>query len=88
MEEEAFIDLGEHIDLDAMTGTLVQVLLMVDIPVLVGLAVCMVALILVQMKMEPPKANNGTGATFSSSADAVTTKLEAHMKAMQEVASV
>ena len=87
MEEEAFIDLGEHIDLDAMMGTLVQVLLMVDIPVLVGLAVCTVALILAQMKTEPLKANNGTGATLSSSANAVTTKLEAHVKAMQEKAA-
>ena len=85
LEEEAFIDPGEHIDLDAMAGTLVQVSLMADIPVPVGLVVRAVALILVQMKTEPPKANNGTGTTPSSSADAVTTKLEAHVKAMQEV---
>ena len=80
------IDLGKHINLDAMAGTLVQVLLMVDIPAPVGLAVCAVALILAQMKMEPLKANNGTGATSSTSADAVTTKLKAHVKAMQEEA--
>ena len=66
-----------------------QVSLMADILVPVGLMVHTLALILVQIKTEPLKANNGTGTTLSSSADAVTTKLEAHMKAMQEeVASV
>ena len=56
LEEEAFINPGEHIDLDAMVGTLAQVSLMTDIPAPVGLTVHMVALILVQMKTEPSKA--------------------------------
>ena len=87
LEEEAFIDPGELIDLDVMVGALVQVLLMADILAPVGLTVRVVALILAQMKTEPPKDNNSAGATLSSSADAVTTKLEAHMKAMQEEAA-
>ena len=84
LEEEAFIDPGNHIDLDVMAGTLAQVSQMADIPAPVGLAVHTVALILVQTKTEPPKANNGTGTTLSSSANTVTTKLKAHVKAMQE----
>ena len=56
LEEEAFIDPGKHIDLDVMVGALAQVSLMVDIPAPVGLAVHVVALILVQMKTEPSKA--------------------------------
>ena len=60
---------------------------MEDIPVLVGLAVHIISLILVQMKMESLKANNGTGTISSPSADAVTTKLKVHVKAMQEEAA-
>ena len=52
LEEEALIDPGEHIDLDAMAGTLIQLSVMEGTPVPVGLAVCTVALILVHMKME------------------------------------
>jgi len=58
LEEEALIDLGEHIDLDTITGTLVQVSLMEGIPAPVGLAVCAVALILAQMKTELVMANS------------------------------
>ena len=51
LEEEALLDLGEHINLDVMAGTLVQ-LSMMDILVLVSLAVRAVALILAQVKLE------------------------------------
>ena len=60
---------------------------MVDILAPVGLAVHAVALILAQMKTESLEVNNGTGATLNSSVNTVTTKLEAHMKAMQEEAA-
>ena len=52
LEEEALIDPGEHVDMDAMAGTLVQVSLLEGIQALVSLTVRKVALILAQMKME------------------------------------
>ena len=52
LEEEALIDPGERIDMDAMAGTLVQVSLLEGIPAPVSLAVRAVALILAQMKTE------------------------------------
>ena len=55
LEEEALIDLGQHIDLDAMAGTLTQLSVMEGTLAPVGLAVCTVcavALILAHMKME------------------------------------
>ena len=52
LEEEALIDPGEQVDLDAMAGTLIQLLVMEGTPGPVGLAVRAVALILAHMKME------------------------------------
>ena len=52
LEEEALINPGEHVDMDAMAGTLVQVSLLEDIPAPVSLTVRAVALILAQMKTE------------------------------------
>ena len=52
LEEEALIDPGERIDMDGMAGTLIQLSVMEGTLVPVGLTVCVVALILVHMKME------------------------------------
>ena len=52
MEEEALIDLGEHVDLDVMAGTLIQLSVMEGTLAPVGLVVRAVALILAHMKME------------------------------------
>ena len=52
LEEEGLINLGECIDLDAMAGTLIQLLVMEGTLAPVGLAVRAVALILAHMKME------------------------------------
>ena len=52
LEEEALIDPGECVDMDVMAGTLVQVSLLEGILAPVSLAVCAVALIMVQMKTE------------------------------------
>jgi len=52
LEEEAFIDLDEGLDLDVMVGALIQILLTKGMPVAAGYAVRSVALILAQMKID------------------------------------
>ena len=47
--EEALLDLGEQLNLDALAGTLVQVSMMEDTPALVSHTVRVVVLILAQM---------------------------------------
>ena len=78
--EEALLNLGEQLNLDALAGTLVQVSMMEDTPALVSHTVCVVVLILAQMNTEPGKSDNEVDAVSTSLANAVTSKLKAQAR--------